>query len=74
MASTRKKTSKTALSSKTIWANLIVSLLVALVPKAREIVLANPDLSVTLIAAVNVVLRLLTKTAIRLRRKPKAHA
>lgn len=64
-----KRTAKAAISSKTIWANLLVSLLVALIPKAKELVAANPDLAIQLVAAVNVLLRLATKRAVRLRRK-----
>lgn len=62
----KRTAAKPLLKSKTVWANLTVALLVAFVPKLREAVSANPELSSLLIAALNVGLRSLTKKASRL--------
>lgn len=65
MASKRTAT-KPLLKSKTVWANLIVALAVAFIPKLREAVSTNPELSALLIAGLNSALRVFTKKATRL--------
>lgn len=51
--------------SKTIWINIVCALL-PLVPQLRNYVALYPDLSVTLITGVNLLLRVVTKNKISL--------
>jgi hypothetical protein len=53
--------------SKTLWTNLIIAALVLFVPGLDEVLKDNQALSVSLVAAINGVLRLATDEPIRLR-------
>ena len=51
---------KNILQSKTIITNFLIVVLSVLVPDAKEVVAENPELSVIIVSAVNIVLRFLT--------------
>lgn len=55
--------SKPFYTSKTFWVNLIVAL-AAIFPPAQEYITAHPEVAVTVISVVNLVLRVVTKDAV----------
>ena len=56
----KENDTKNILSSKTAVGNLVIALIAAFVPNAKEFIINNPESSVGIISAFNIVLRLLT--------------
>lgn len=49
--------------SKTLWVNLLLAL-APFIPGASDFVAANPDIAMSIVAGVNLILRLITKDKI----------
>jgi hypothetical protein len=64
--SSKRAKSKNLFTSKTLWANLVMFLVAAYVPKAKEYVALYPEEALALTLAVNGFLRVLTKKALKL--------
>jgi len=57
---------KNVLTSKTAVGNLLIAIVAAFVPSAKDFITANPEASVAFISALNIVLRLLTKKGVHI--------
>lgn len=55
---------KTVQESKTVWVNLLMTALVWLWPGAARFIAQNPEIATIAVAAINIALRLITRTAI----------
>jgi len=58
---------KHAITSKTVWVNALVILIVGLIPGGKAFVAENPQATVVLVGAVNIALRWLTNRGIHLK-------
>lgn len=63
----KEKSGKHILKSKTFWVNLILVLAVPLAPSAVKAYLIQPDVVVTLVGLVNLILRLFTSDKVYLK-------
>lgn len=63
-----EKKAKKPWLSKTLWANIIIAAS-AFYPPAREALTKNPELVLSLLSGVNMILRLITKDKISLETK-----